>query len=84
MKIKTKPSINRLINNIDRVIENNRMTLPVNDVTALTNIRNELKTVKVGGEGINADLICAISDIAMKLIKYFLTDENNDWIHKLN
>lgn len=84
MKIKTKPVVHRLILDIDRLIENNRNTLPADDVAALTEIRNELEDVKVNGKGMNTDLVNAVSDIAMKIIKYFLSNENNDWMHMLN
>lgn len=84
MKIKMTLSIARLIDNIDQVIEKNRKTLPTDDVTTLTDIRKELEKVKVRDKRLNTDLINSISDIAIRLVKYFMTDENNDWLDKLN
>lgn len=78
------PSIARLIENIDQVIEKNRKTLPTDDVTTLTDVRKELEKVKVHDKRLNTDLINSISDIAIKLVKYFMTAENNDYLNKLN
>ena len=85
MKVKMIPSIERLINIINHIIEKNRETLPESDLLSLCSIKDELlKMTEMETGNFKTEMTVAIGDIAKKLLRFFIDNNIADWMYEIN
>ncbi len=85
MKIKINPSIERLINIIDHIIDKNRETLPESDLLSLCGIKDELlKITEMETGNLKTEMTVAIGDIAKKLLRFFIDNKITEWMNEIN